>query len=188
MAKVSLFSILNERMPFSFLVNHRVLFVCMGNICRSPTAEAVLRKLVDESPLAGRMEIDSAGTIGAHAGARPDQRDSEHAARRGYDLDKIRARQIVAADFEKFDFVIAMDEQNARHLKLVCPPENSHKIELLLAYSPDTGADEIPDPYYGSAGDFEHALDLIERGCKGLLRHITHPHVARPKPPRKRGG
>ncbi|MEO8103270.1 MAG: low molecular weight protein-tyrosine-phosphatase [Betaproteobacteria bacterium] len=160
----------------------------MGNICRSPTAEAVFRKLVAESPLAGRMEIDSAGTIGAHAGARPDPRAVELGASRGYELEKIRARQIVLTDFDRFDYVIAMDEQNVRHLKSVCPPDSDHKIELLLAYSPDAGTLEVPDPYYGSAGDFEHALLLIERGCRGLLRHIIHPHVAKPKSPRKRNG
>ena len=158
----------------------------MGNICRSPTAEAVFRKLVAGSPLAGKMEIDSAGTIGSHAGARPDPRAIELGANRGYDLARIRARQIAAADFDRFDYVIAMDVQNVQHLKSICPPENSHKIELLLAFSPDVETHEVPDPYYGSAGDFEHALALIERGCKGLLRHITRPHVARPKPPRKR--
>lgn len=177
---------LNGRMQFSFTVKHRVLFVCMGNICRSPTAEAVFRRLVDNSPLAGKMEIDSAGTIGAHAGARPDPRAIQLAASRGYELERIRARQIVAADFDRFDFVIAMDELNVRHLKSMCPPDLTHKIELLLAFSPDVGTSEVPDPYYGSAGDFEHALALIESGCNGLLRHIVHPHVARPKSSRKR--
>ena len=175
-------------MPFSRSIDRRVLFVCMGNICRSPTAEAVFRKLVSGSPLAGRMEIDSAGTIGSHAGAKPDPRAIELAESRGYTMERLRARQIVIADFERFDHVIAMDEQNVRHLKSVCTPEHSHKIELLLSYAPDAGTHEVPDPYYGSAADFEHALALIERGCQGLLRHITHPHVARPKPPRTRGG
>lgn len=173
-------------MPFGPAVSHRVLFVCMGNICRSPTAEGVFRKLAAESPLVGKMEIDSAGTIGSHAGARPDPRAIELAASRGYKLDRIRARQILPGDFERFDFVIAMDEQNVRHLRAICAPELSHKIELLLAFSPDAGTLEVPDPYYGSKADFEHALALIERGCNGLLRHIAHPHVARPKPPRKR--
>jgi len=175
-------------MPFSFSASHRVLFVCMGNICRSPTAEAVFRKLVAESPLAGKMEIDSAGTIGAHAGAKPDPRAIELGARRGYELERLRARQVAEADFARFDFVIAMDVQNVLHLRAVCPPEQAHKIELLMAFAPDAGTIDVPDPYYGSAADFEHALALIESGCKGLLRHITHPHVARPKLPRKRGG
>ncbi|MBL0122339.1 MAG: low molecular weight phosphotyrosine protein phosphatase [Betaproteobacteria bacterium] len=165
-----------------------VIFICMGNICRSPTAEGVFRKLVGESPLAGKMEIDSAGTLGAHAGAKPDPRAIALAASRGYELEKLRARQVAEADFLKFDYVIAMDVQNFRHLKAVCPPEQAHKIELLLGFSPDAGALEVPDPYYGSAADFEHALELIEHGCKGLLRHITHPHAARPKPPRKHAG
>ena len=134
-------------------INHRVLFVCLGNICRSPTAEAVFRKLVEESPLAGKLEIDSAGTIGAHAGERPDHRSIEHGASRGYDLQPLRARQIAPADFERFDHVIAMDEKNIQHLKSLCPPENSHKIGLLLAFAPEAGTREVPDPYYGSAAE-----------------------------------
>ena len=173
-------------MVFSFSTKHRVLFICMGNICRSPTAEAVFRKLVDESPLKGKMEIDSAGTIGAHAGAKPDPRAIELGTSRGYELEKLRARQVTEADFTRFDYVIAMDAQNVRHLREICPPEMAGKIELLMAYAPDAGSGEVPDPYYGSATDFEHALTLIEQGCHGLLRHITHPHVARPKPTRKR--
>ena len=173
-------------MAFPFSVKHRVLFVCMGNICRSPTAEAVFRKMVDESPLAGRMEIDSAGTIGSHAGAKPDPRAIELAASHGYALERLRARQVMEADFGRFDYVIAMDAQNVQHLKDACPPDAAHKIELLMAFAPDAGTHEVPDPYYGSAADFEHALTLIERGCRGLLQHITHPHVARSKPARKR--
>ncbi len=160
----------------------------MGNICRSPTAEAVFRKFAADSPLAGKIEIDSAGTIGAHAGARPDPRAIELGSTRGYELERIRARQIVAADFGRFDFVIAMDLQNLKHLKSMCPPELHHKVELLLAFSQDLGTLEVPDPYYGSAGDFQHALVLIERGCRGLLAHMVHPHTARPSLRRKRSG
>ena len=174
-------------MPLPFSTKHRVLFVCMGNICRSPTAEAVFRKLVAESPLAGKIEIDSAGTISAHSGARPDPRAIELGAGRGYDLARIRARQVAEDDFGRFDHVIAMDFRNVQHLKGVCPPDHAHKIELLMAFSADAGTLEVPDPYYGSAGDFEHALTLIESGCRGLLQHITHPHVARPKSARKHG-
>ena len=173
-------------MALPFSTKHRVLFICMGNICRSPTAEAVFRKLAAESPLAGKIEIDSAGTIGAHTGAKPDPRAIELAAGRGYSLGRIRARQIAESDFERFDHVIAMDLQNMRRLKDICPPEQAHKVELLMAFSHDAGTLEVPDPYYGSTGDFEHALTLIERGCHGLLQHILHPHVARPKPPRNR--
>ena len=169
-------------------VKKSILFVCMGNICRSPTAEAVFRKLVAESPIAGKMEIDSAGTTGAHAGARPDPRAIELGKSRGYELEKLRARQIADADFLRFDHVIAMDAQNVQHLKAVCPAEMVHKIELLMSFAPDAGSLEVPDPYYGSTADFVHALALIERGCKGLLRHIVHPHVARPRTPVKRAG
>ena len=173
-------------MLFSSSAAPQVLFVCMGNICRSPSAEAVFRKLVDESPLAGKIVVDSAGTIGAHAGAKPDPRAIEIGKARGYKLEKLRARQVVLADFSRFDFVVAMDLQNVQHLKAICPPEAMHKIALLMSFSPDAGSAEVPDPYYGGTADFEHALSLIERGCRGLLRRITHPHVAPPKPLRKR--
>ena len=151
----------------------RVLFVCMGNICRSPTAEAVFRKMVAESPLAGRVDIDSAGTSNAHSGASPDPRAIEIATRRGYDLSKLRARQVTTSDFERFDHVIAMDMMNVRLLKGVCPTPFSHKIELLLDYSVDDEDIEVPDPYYGTMQDFEHTLGLIEEGCQGLLNFLT---------------
>jgi protein-tyrosine phosphatase len=173
-------------MEISASATPQILFICMGNICRSPTAEAVFRKLAGESPLAGKMHIDSAGTIGAHAGAKPDPRAIEIGNLRGYQLEKLRARQVTTADFSRFDLVIAMDLQNVQHLKAICPPAEMHKIILLMSFAPDAGSVEVPDPYYGGAADFEHALSLIERGCRGLLRRITHPHVAPPKPPRKR--
>ncbi len=170
----------------------RVLFVCMGNICRSPTAEAVFRQLIADDPIAGKMEIDSAGTIGSHAGAKADPRAIELGRKRGYDLEKLRARQVVVGDFTRFDYVIAMDVQNVVQLKAVCPPKLVHKIDLLMAFAPDSPDLEVPDPYYGSAADFAHALALIERGCKGLLRHITHPQGSRStlsaKVPGKRAG
>ncbi len=173
-------------MEFSSSAAPQVLFVCMGNICRSPTAEAVFRKMVEESPLTAKMHIDSAGTVGAHAGAKPDPRAIEIGKARGYQLEKLRARQVTSADFSRFDLVIAMDSQNVQHLKAICPPTETHKIGLLMSFAPDAGSSEVPDPYYGGAADFEHALSLIERGCRGLLRRITHPHVAPPKPLRKR--
>ena len=173
-------------MALSLSRKQQVLFICMGNICRSPTAEAVFRKLAAESPIADKIDIDSAGTIGAHAGAKPDPRAIEIAASRGYNLGRIRARQVAESDFDRFDHVIAMDLQNMRCLKELCPPEQAHKVELLMAFSQDAGTLEVPDPYYGSIADFEHALTLIERGCHGLLQHILHPHVALPKPARKR--
>ena len=150
----------------------KVLFVCMGNICRSPTAEAVFRKLVDEGPLAGKVDIDSAGTHGYHDGAPPDARAIEHAAKRGYDLTPLRAREVSPSDFERFDYVIAMDETNRRHLKSICPTRLQNKIELLLDYGGEADEYEVPDPYQGKPQDFEVALDLIEAGCEGLAEYL----------------
>jgi protein-tyrosine phosphatase len=150
-----------------------VLFVCTGNICRSPTAEGVFRKMVTASPLAGKVDIDSAGTHGYHTGSPPDARAIEHAARRGYDLSGLRCRQIGAADFERFDYILAADALNARNLKAACPTRLAHKIEYLLDYGGDEDEYEIPDPYQGDAQDFELALDLIEAGCEGLLEYLT---------------
>jgi protein-tyrosine phosphatase len=151
----------------------KVLFVCLGNICRSPTAEGVLRKLVAEASLDGQVEIDSAGTLGFHAGQPPDPRSIEHAMRRGVDLSSLRAREIVLADFERFDYVLAMDLDNLRQLKARCPGHLSQKIKLLLDYSAIGGTREVPDPYHGEAKDFELTLELIEAGCKGLTQHLT---------------
>ncbi len=173
-------------MVFPFPVKYRVLFICMGNICRSPTAEAVFRKMVDDSPLAGTIEIDSAGTIGSHAGSKPDRRAIDLGAVHGYELDTLRARQVTDADFECFDHVIAMDGRNFKYLKAQCPAAMTHKIELLMAFAANDKVREVPDPYYGGAADFEHALALIEQGCAGLLRHISDAPDAQPSAPRLR--
>ena len=157
----------------------RVLFVCMGNICRSPTAEGVFRKMVAESALAGKIDIDSAGTIGAHSGSAPDPRAIDIAARRGYDLAALRARQIAASDFELCDYIMAMDMANVRYLKGACPTRLTNKIELLLDYGGEEDDVEVPDPYYGTLQDFEHALALIEEGCRGLLKHLSELHATR---------
>jgi len=149
-----------------------VLFVCTANICRSPTAEGVFRKLVADSALAGQLEIDSAGTHGYHAGEKPNARAIEYAARRGYDLNLLRAREIRASDFERFDYVLAMDAANMHHLKAICPTRLSQKIELLLEYGGNHDEHEVPDPYLGGPRDFEHALDLIEDACRGLLAYF----------------
>lgn len=150
-----------------------VLFVCMGNICRSPTAEGVFRKMVADSPLAGKINIDSAGTHGYHVGAPPDARAIEHAAKRGYDLSALRCRQVNATDFERFDYILAADAMNMKQLKAMCPTRLAHKIEYLLDYGGDEEEFEVPDPYQGEAKDFELALDLIEEGCRGLLEYLT---------------
>ena len=155
------------------MVKVAVLFVCMGNICRSPTAEGVFRKLVSTSSLAGKVDIDSAGTSGGHVGVAPDPRAIDVAARRNYEIEHLRGRQVGPSDFERFDYIIAMDEMNVRLLKGLCPTRLAHKIELLLDYGGEEDEHEVPDPYYGTMRDFEHALDLIEDGCRGLLEYMT---------------
>ena len=151
----------------------KILFVCLGNICRSPTAEGVFRKLASESPLAGSVEVDSAGTVGFHAGDPPDRRSIEHAALRGVDLRGLRAREVIAADFNDFDHVIAMDERNVAHLKSICPARHIGKIKLLLAFADTCKLREVPDPYHGEAGDFELVLDVIEEGSRGLVNYLV---------------
>lgn len=150
----------------------RVLFVCMGNICRSPSAEAVFRHMILQSPLAGLVDIDSAGTVSHHVGDAPDPRAIDMGAQRGYDLSKLRARQVTIADFEVFDYVLGMDEQNLRYLRGLCPDRYLSRVGLLLEYASEDDPVEVPDPYYGTMGDFAHSLDLIEEGCQGLLQHL----------------
>ena len=144
----------------------RVLFVCMGNICRSPTAEGVLRRLVREEGLEDRIEIDSAGTGGWHAGSPPDERATDAAARRGIELAGA-ARQVEAADFERFDLLIAMDRENLAELRRLAPDDEARgKLRLLL------GDRDVPDPYYGGARGFEDVLDLVEEACEELLDEL----------------
>lgn len=149
-----------------------VLMVCTGNICRSPTAEGVLRHLVREAGLQDRVHIDSAGTHDYHVGAPPDERSAHHASLRGYDLSGLRARQVAALDFERFDLILAMDRQNLALLEEQCPPEHRHKLRRLMAFAPEGIADAVADPYYGGTRGFETVLDHIEAACEGLLRHI----------------
>jgi protein-tyrosine phosphatase len=129
--------------------------------------------MVDASPLAGHIDIDSAGTHGYHVGAAPDPRAIAHAAKRGYDIALLRGRQVSAADFERFDYILAADAFNVRNLKAMCPTRLANKIEYLLDYGGEEDEFEIPDPYDGEARDFEVALDLIEAGCEGLLEYLT---------------
>jgi protein-tyrosine phosphatase len=145
-----------------------ILFVCMGNICRSPTAEGVFRARAEAAGL-GRLRIDSAGTHAYHVGEPPDPRSTQFAARRGIDLSNQRARQVAKHDFEKFDLVLAMDRDNLARLRAMCPPQHQHKLGLFLQYAVDSPTDVVPDPYHGGAKGFDLVLDLIENASDGLI-------------------
>lgn len=150
-----------------------VLFVCLGNICRSPTAEGVFTKMVDEAGLMDRIQIDSAGTGGWHVGEPPDARAQVAAKKRGYELQHLRARQALPGDFYQFDYILAMDDENLRNLRLLCEQKDHlHKAELLLNYAKNFTEKEVPDPYYGGDEGFSHVLDLIEDACSHLLQQI----------------
>ena len=158
--------------------DYAVLFVCTGNICRSPTAHGVLAQQLERAGLAARVHVDSAGTHGYHRGDPPDERSQDHAARRGYDLSALRARQVAAEDFEQYDLILSMDGGHLELLAERCPDVHQHKLQRFTAYcSRHTGRD-VPDPYYGGARDFEHVLDLVEEGCTELLRHIRRQLAA----------
>jgi protein-tyrosine phosphatase len=150
----------------------RVLFVCMGNICRSPTAEGVFRHKVAEAGLDEHIHIDSAGTHAYHVGKPPDVRAQNSARNRGFDLSKQRARRVTADDFEKFDYVIAMDSDNESDLRAVCPSGYEQRIHRFLTFSPSLTETDVPDPYYGGSNGFEKVLDLVEDAADGLLDHL----------------
>lgn len=150
----------------------RVLFVCMGNICRSPTAEGVFRKLVAERALPFPVHVESAGTHAYHVGHPPDPRAVRAAQERGVDLSSQRARQVTLEDFERFELVLAMDEANREALLELCPVEHRDRIRLLLEFAPQAGRAEVPDPYYGGSNGFERVLDLVEEAAAGLLAHL----------------
>lgn len=149
----------------------RILFFCMGNICRSPTAEGVMRARLAAAGL--DVEVDSAGTHGYHVGDPPDERSQAHALRRGYDLGALRARKLEAADFERFDLVLAMDEDNLAQAARLCPPARRERLKLLMDYAPDAGSRIVPDPYYGGADGFERVLDLVEAACDALIASLS---------------
>jgi len=150
----------------------RVLFVCLGNICRSPSAEAVFRHHVRDAGLLDHVHIDSAGTSDYHSGYPPDERARVAAGRRGYDLGGLQARQVADMDFPRFDYLLAMDRANLRDLKLRAPPEHLHKVRLFMDFSAAYPGVEVPDPYYGGKRGFERVLDMLEDGSRGLLAEI----------------
>jgi protein-tyrosine phosphatase len=155
-----------------------VLFVCMGNICRSPTAESVFREHAQRAGLLDELRIESAGIGDWHAGQPPDRRAITHARRRGYDLTALRARQVTPEDFARFDFILAMDLRNLRDLKALRPVDFKGHLGLFLDFAPHVGLREVPDPYYGDADGFETVLELTERASEGLLTHIRRARRA----------
>lgn len=146
-----------------------VLFCCLGNICRSPTAHAVFETLVQARGLADKIHIDSAGTGDWHIGHAPDARSAAAAGLRGYQLNHLRARQVSAADFHQFDVILAMDNENLRNLEAMRPADFNGELALFLSYAVDADTDEVPDPYHGSDQSFAHVLDLVEHAAEGLL-------------------
>ncbi len=150
----------------------KVLFVCMGNICRSPTAEGVFRKLVSDAGMGDVIEIDSAGTHAYHVGHEPDRRAQLAAQQRGIDLSELRARQVMLIDFESFDYILAMDTSNYEILLAQSPAHAKPKINLLMSFAPSRKEQEVPDPYYGGQRGFEIVFDMIEDASNGLLDDI----------------
>ena len=149
-----------------------VLFVCMGNICRSPSAEGVFKQQIGESGLDERVRVDSAGTHAYHLSEAPDARAQAAAMARGIDISHQRARRFEVSDFERFDYILAMDQDNLDTLSRLCPAGFTGKLDLLLGFAPRLNCRDVPDPYYGGEHGFERVLDLIEQGCAGLLDEL----------------
>jgi protein-tyrosine phosphatase len=164
-----------EKMPRNARVS--VLFVCMGNICRSPTAQGVFRKLIREVGLEHVVEIDSAGTHAYHLGEPPDVRAQETARRRGIDLSDLRARRVEPDDLARFDYVLAMDQENYHSLSGICPVGCERKLTLFMDYAPQLRTREVPDPYYGGPNGFERVFDMLEAAAEGLLTDIRRRHL-----------
>jgi len=150
----------------------RILFVCLGNICRSPSAEAVLRRIAAQEAPELHIEVDSAGTAGYHIGEPPDARSQEAAVRRGYDMSRLRARIVEPDDFERFDLILAMDRNNLAILRRRAPAAARDRVRLFLDFAPEADTAEVPDPYYGGASGFEEVLDLVEAASRGLIAHL----------------
>ena len=149
----------------------------MGNICRSPTAEAVFRHYVENAGLTDKISIDSAGTHDYHIGSPPDTRTQRAANQRGYDMSDLRGRQVEGSDFKRFDYVLAMDRANLENLQRITPRDSEIKPRLFLEYARHHGEREVPDPYYGGADGFERVLDMVEDAAEGLLQHIRQRHL-----------
>lgn len=157
----------------------KVLMVCMGNICRSPTAESVFRRKVEEAGLSKQIEIDSAGTHAYHVGSPPDGRAQQAGKKRGYHMADLRGRRVSEKDFVEFDYVLAMDMDNLSILQGKCPEQHAHKVSLFMEHSKNFLEREVPDPYYGGPSGFEQVLDMVEDASAGLLDHIKRKHLKR---------
>ena len=158
----------------------RVLFVCMGNICRSPLAHGFFEQLIEQESLQAHVYVDSAGTHSYHVGDPPDERAQRSALSRGFDIREQRARRVQAADFEQFDYVLAMDYENRAHLENLCTDDaQRQKLKLLLTFAPHLNEHEVPDPYCGGASGFERVIDLVEEASYGLLKDIQLNHLKR---------
>jgi protein-tyrosine phosphatase len=155
----------------------KVLFVCLGNICRSPTAEGVFRKLVQGEKLEYLFEIDSAGTHAYHIGDPPDERAQAACVRRGINITSLRGRQAIAEDIEKFDYVLAMDRENYQDLLDICPPGHESRIRLFMEFAANRPEEEVPDPYFGGVSGFDRVLDMIEDAARGLLEDIRRTRL-----------
>ena len=153
----------------------KILFVCMGNICRSPTAEGVFNKVIQDKGTVNHFIVDSAGTHAYHVGEQSDTRSQQMARSRGIDLSKIRARKVVQSDFEHFDHILAMDSDNYHILLTESPEQYRHKIKLFLDYAPERKEKDVPDPYYGGQNGFAHVFDLVEDASKGFYDSVTDP-------------
>jgi protein-tyrosine phosphatase len=153
-------------------MTYRVLLVCMGNICRSPTAEGVLRCLIKNNNLGDKVEVDSAGTHGYHVGEAPDSRTQRAAAVRGYNLSQLRARKVARQDLDYFDLILAMDKSNLDNLRRLATPEQQERIKLFMDYARSFDDDEVPDPYYGLGHGFDLVLDMVEDASLGLIEEI----------------
>ena len=153
-------------------MNYRILLVCMGTICRSPTAEGVLRKYIRNNRLGDIVEVDSAGTHGYHVGEAPDPRTQRAALARGYNLSQLRARKVARQDIDYFDLILAMDKSNLDNLRRMAPPGAHERIKLFMDFADNFDDDEVPDPYYGLGHGFDLVLDMIEDAAQGLVDQL----------------
>jgi protein-tyrosine phosphatase len=155
----------------------KVLFVCMGNICRSPTAHGVFEHMLNEQGLVAAIEVDSCGTHAYHIDEAPDRRSQQVAEQRGIGLGHLRARRVEMSDFEYFDYILAMDRDNLSILESLCPSQHADKLSLFLDFAPSRSESEVPDPYYGGPKGFDIVLDMVEAASEGLLDDIRQRHL-----------